>query len=204
MYRKVSKVTKKAKGTHAADHDHLKDVSKTVEETVETTEANVTENATEEVVEAVEVSELDLVKTELAAKNDALLRTIAEYSNYRKRVEKEKQDLLKYGNEKIMTDLLQLMDNFERALSSIDRENEALLPVISGVEMIKKSFDELMTKYGITELEALGETFNPEAHHAVMTGESEGAESNTVIEIFQKGYKLHEKVIRPAMVKVSE
>lgn len=149
-------------------------------------------------------SELETLKEALNQKSDALARTMAEYQNYRKRVEKEKQDLMKYANEKIMKDLIQVHDNFERAIGAMDRENEALTSVINGVEMIKKSFDDILERYGISEVDAVGQPFNPDHHHAVMTEEREGVEANTVLEVFQKGYKLHEKVIRPSMVKVSE
>lgn len=149
-------------------------------------------------------SEIETLKEALNQKSDALARTMAEYQNYRKRVEKEKQDLMKYANEKIMKDLIQVHDNVERAIGAMDKENEALTSVINGVEMIKKSFDDILERYGISEVDAVGQPFNPDHHHAVMTEEREGVEANTVLEVFQKGYKLHEKVIRPSMVKVSE
>lgn len=147
--------------------------------------------------------ELTAAKEELKLKNEALLRTVAEYQNYRKRVEKEKQDIMKYANEKIMKDLINVHDNFERAIGAMDKENEAIASVVSGIEMIKKSFDDILDRYGVKELESEGQPFNPDQHHAVMTEEREGVEANTVLEVFQKGYTLHEKVIRPAMVKVS-
>lgn len=138
-----------------------------------------------------------------SAKNEALLRTVAEYQNYRKRVEKEKQDIMKYANEKILKDLITVHDNFERAIGTMDKDNEALASVISGIEMIKKSFDDVLDRYGVKEIDAEGKPFSPEHHHAVMTEDAEGIEGNTVLEVFQKGYTLHERVIRPAMVKVS-
>lgn len=143
------------------------------------------------------------LKEALNQKSEALLRTVAEYQNYRKRVEKEKQDLIKYANEKIMKDLIGVHDNFERAINAIDRDNEEIAGVINGIEMIKKSFDDILERYGVKEIEAEGQAFNPEHHHAVMTEDREGVEGNTVLEVFQKGYTLHERVIRPAMVKVS-
>lgn len=158
----------------------------------------------EESVEVEGTESLSKLQEELEQKNAALLRTVAEYQNYRKRVEKEKQDIMKYANEKIMKDLITVHDNFERAIGSMDKENEAIASVVSGIEMIKKSFDDILERYGVTEIDAEGQTFNPDSHHAVMTEEREGVEASTVLEVFQKGYKLHERVIRPAMVKVSE
>ncbi len=102
-----------------------------------------------------------------------------------------------------MKDLIGVNDNFERAISAIDRDNEEIAGVVSGIEMIKKNFDDILERYGVKEIEAEGFEFNPEHHHAVMTEDREGARGNTVLEVFQKGYTLHERVIRPAMVKVS-
>ncbi len=174
----------------------------------ENQEANVEETTveteTEAVAEVVEGAEsIEALKEALNQKNEALLRTVAEYQNYRKRVEKEKQDIMKYANDKIMKDLITVHDNFERAIGAMDKENEALTSVVSGVEMIKKSFDDILDRYGVKEIDAEGQPFNPEHHHAVMTEDKEGVEGSTVLEVFQKGYTLHERVIRPAMVKVS-
>lgn len=175
------------------------------EEVLETqTEPEIVDETEEQASSSVEgMDELSQAKEELRLKNEALLRTVAEYQNYRKRVEKEKQDIMKYANEKIMKDLINVHDNFERAIGAMDKENEALASVVSGVEMIKKSFDDILDRYGVKELEAEGQPFNPDHHHAVMTEEREGVEASVVLEVFQKGYTLHEKVIRPAMVKVS-
>lgn len=173
----------------------------------ETVEAGV-EETTEATAEAQEEtasteSGEQSLKEALDQKNEALLRTVAEYQNYRKRVEKEKQDIMKYANEKIMKDLIAVHDNFERAIGAMDKENEAIASVVSGVEMIKKSFDDILDRYGVKEIDAEGQPFNPDQHHAVMTEDREGVEASTVLEVFQKGYTLHERVIRPAMVKVS-
>lgn len=168
------------------------------EATVETEAETVVEAEATEGIESVEA-----LKEALNQKNEALLRTVAEYQNYRKRVEKEKQDIMKYANDKIMKDLITVHDNFERAIGAMDKENEALASVVSGVEMIKKSFDDILDRYGVKEIDAEGQPFNPEQHHAVMTEDKEGVEGSIVLEVFQKGYTLHERVIRPAMVKVS-
>lgn len=174
------------------------------EETVEAGVEETTEAAAEaqEETASTESGEQSL-KEALDQKNEALLRTVAEYQNYRKRVEKEKQDIMKYANEKIMKDLIAVHDNFERAIGAMDKENEAIASVVSGVEMIKKSFDDILDRYGVKEIDAEGQPFNPDQHHAVMTEDREGVEASTVLEVFQKGYTLHERVIRPAMVKVS-
>jgi len=147
--------------------------------------------------------EVQRLTQELAAKNDAFLRLTAEYQNYRRRVEKEKQELIKFGNEKLVVDLLKVLDNFDRALSAVDYDCEENKNLISGIEMIRKSLSDLLKDYGVESIEAVGQLFDPIMHHAVMTEAAEGVAPETVLDEFQKGYTLNQKVIRPSMVKVS-
>lgn len=137
--------------------------------------------------------------------NDKYLRLNAEYQNYRKRVEKEKSDIFKYGHEKIIIEMLPIMDNFERALAATVADETATVEnkVLDGIKMIKKGLDELFAKHHVSKIEALGQPFDPIKHHAVMTVEAEEGESDHVIEVFQEGYVLNDKVIRPSMVKVT-
>ncbi|MGP1411960.1 MAG: nucleotide exchange factor GrpE [Peptoanaerobacter stomatis] len=130
---------------------------------------------------------------------DLAQRTQAEFMNYKRRVTKEKQDLTTFANEKIVTELLAVLDNFQRAL---DSEKENTTGFYQGVDMIKKQLEDVLNKNGLEEIECLNEPFDPNYHHAVM--QVEGDEPDKVMEILQKGYKLKEKVIRPAMVKVSK
>ena len=147
--------------------------------------------------------EIKRLTEELAAKGDAFLRLTAEYQNYRRRVEKEKQELIKFGNEKLVVDLLKVLDNFDRALSAVDYDCEENKNLISGIEMIRKSLSDLLKDYGVAAIEAVGQLFDPVMHHAVMTEAAEGIAPDTVLDEFQKGYTLNQKVIRPSMVKVS-
>ena len=126
------------------------------------------------------------------------LRLMADFQNYKKRVEKEKRDLYSYANEKIMGDLLTVMDNFERAL-----EHDADETFKEGIEMIFKQLQDVLEKSGLAEIPALGEEFDPNVHSAVMTEETEEYESGKVSGVMQKGYTLNGKVIRPSMVKVA-
>ncbi|MDN5352180.1 MAG: molecular chaperone GrpE [Clostridiales bacterium] len=142
------------------------------------------------------------LEASLEAMNDKYLRLTAEYQNYRKRVEKEKADIYRFGTEKLIADMLPIMDNFERALTAAESAG-ADEKITSGIELIKKSLDALFEKNGVKKIEALGATFDPERHHAVLAEEKEGVESDQVIEVLQDGYVLNEKVIRPSMVKVS-
>ena len=127
------------------------------------------------------------------------LRLMADFQNYKKRVEKEKSDLYSYANEKLITEMLDVLDNFERALEQ-DAGGDSFK---EGMEMIFKQLGGVLEKSGLAEIVALGEEFDPNFHNAVMTEETEEYESGTVSGVMQKGYTLNGKVIRPAMVKVA-
>ena len=126
------------------------------------------------------------------------LRLMADFQNYKKRVEKEKKDLYSYANEKLVTEQLEVLDNFERALEQ-ETSDESFK---KGMEMIFKQLSNVLEKSGLAEIAALGEDFDPNVHNAVMTEETEDYESGKVSGVMQKGYTLNGKVIRPSMVKV--
>jgi len=174
------------------------DIKEEVLETEETTEETV---EAEEVTEAPEFSEVDKLKNECAEINDKFVRLQAEFLNFKKRTEKEKSNLYKFANEKLFVDLLPLMDNMERALASTESGSDG---IIDGLKMIKKSLDELFVKNEVIAIESIGQEFDPELHHAVMSDDSDDHAAEHVIEEFQKGYKLNDKVIRHSMVKVSK
>jgi len=132
--------------------------------------------------------------------NTRYLRLAADFQNYKRRVEKEKSDIYAYANEKIVVELLDVIDNFERALEhSNDSEGFA-----EGMNMIFKQFKGVLEKSGVEVMNAAGELFDPSIHHAVLTENSVEYESGKVTQVLQKGYMLNKKVIRPAMVKVAE
>lgn len=128
-------------------------------------------------------------------------RLQADFSNYKKRVEKEKESLISYGAETLAVELLPVLDNFERALET---ENDKEDQFFKGIDMIHKGLVEVLNKNNIKEIEALNKPFNPEYHHAVGMENTEEYDKDTVIRILQKGYIMNEKVIRPAMVIVSQ
>lgn len=132
--------------------------------------------------------------------NTKFLRLAADFQNYRRRIEKEKSDLYAYANERLITELLAVADNFERALGS-DTQDKGLR---DGMELVFKQFKEVLKRHGLEEMEALGGPFDPNFHHAVLMDPSGDGESGHVVEVLQKGYLLHKKVIRHAMVKVAE
>lgn len=133
--------------------------------------------------------------------NSQLLRLQADFVNYRNRVNKEKESSMAYGTEIIVCELLPVIDNFNRALEA---EEDTENGFYKGVKMIEKQLLDVFEKNSIVEIKALGEEFDPNFHHAVVMEESEEYDSNIVIDVLQKGYMLKNKVIRPAMVKVSK
>lgn len=140
---------------------------------------------------------LEKAKQEIDELKATVQRTQADFMNFKRRTEKEKQDITVFANEKMIIELLGVLDNFERALGTFEDKESSMY---SGVEMIKNQISELLKKYDVEEI-CTDCKFDPNFHHAVM--QESGDESEMILEVFQKGYKLKEKVIRPAMVKVS-
>ncbi|WP_066495305.1 nucleotide exchange factor GrpE [Abyssisolibacter fermentans] len=140
---------------------------------------------------------------ELAELNDRYIRLQADFINYRKRVEKEKQSLSKYANQALITDLLVSLDNIERALESVDEDTQKD-NLYKGIEMVYKQIIDIFNKNHLEEIKALNCKFDPNLHHAVMQEACDEYGEDTVIEVFQKGYKLYDRVIRPSVVKVSK
>lgn len=143
--------------------------------------------------------EIAKLKKELEAKNDLLLRTAAEFDNYKKRTDRERSGVAEFAKAGIIKQLLPILDNIDRAMSA-DRESQ---DYIKGVEMIVKQFSALAQKLNISEIAAAGDTFDPTVHEAVMHIEDPELGENVIAEVLQKGYKLGDTVIRPAMVKVA-
>jgi len=136
--------------------------------------------------------------------NERFLRVSSDFRNFKKRAEKEKKDIYSYANEKIICELLPVMDNFERAILSVEPENTSSEKMLRGIEMVFKQFEDVLNSSGLEKIDALGKPFDPNFHHAVMVEETEDFETETVLEVFQTGYSLNKKVIRPSMVKVAK
>lgn len=159
--------------------------------------------AAEEAGEAASGSEDYRRLQELADEHQArTLRVQADFDNFRRRTQKEKEELAQYATSKLVTELLPVLDNFERALSTspAGADSEAF---IKGVNMIFRQLDGVLKSEGLTAMETVGQPFNPEYHQAIMQVESEEHEEGIVTEEVQKGYLLKGKILRPAMVKVS-
>lgn len=131
--------------------------------------------------------------------NIKYLRLMADFQNYKRRVEKEKSDIYAFANEKLVGDMLDVIDNFDRALNN---EGEDAEGYVEGMKMIYKQLMGVLEKAGLEEIEALGVDFDPNFHNAVMTEDTDTYESGKVSCVLQKGYMLNKKVIRPTMVKV--
>ena len=134
--------------------------------------------------------------------NKKYMRLAADFQNFKRRTEKEKSDIYQYANEKIALDLIEVIDNFERALEHI--EDCADKQFAEGVEKIYKQLQGVLEKNSIEEIKAVGEPFDPNFHNAVMTREEPETESGVVLSEMQKGYILNGRVIRPTMVVVSQ
>lgn len=178
-----------------------KDLEKESEEVVEENQEEVLED--EFVEEDVEAEETEESNDENSKLKDSLLRLQADFTNYKRRVEKEKIDIYKYAAESVITKLLPVLDNFDRAFKEVQEEDKEDA-FTKGIELIKQDLDKILTQEGLEEIESDNQKFDANLHHAVFMEENDEVESEHIIETFQKGYKLKDKVIRPAMVKVSK
>lgn len=129
----------------------------------------------------------------------------AEMQNLQKRFDREKQNLIKYGNENILRDLVEVVDNFERTVSAIrNEEDEKMKNLVVGIDMINKQFMNTLSKYGLTKVEAEGQTFDPNFHEALAQMKMDGKKEMEIIQVHQNGYTLNDRLIRPAKVVVAK
>ncbi len=147
--------------------------------------------------EAALAAQIVELTNELNSQKDSYLRLCAEYDNFRKRTAKEKTDIYANATAKAAEELLPVIDNFDRAVAAAGENLD------EGLKMIHAQFIEYLTRLGISEMSAQGEKFDPNRHIAVMHIEDQNFEENQIVEVFQKGYTLGDKIIRPACVKVA-
>src|SRR5262245_1464934 len=142
---------------------------------------------------------------EYAELKDKHLRLAAEYDNFRRRSLKERQDLHNYANENLVKELLPIVDNLERAVTHARKEEQRPDSdnLLQGVELTYRSLLQILTKHGVVEIEALGKPFDPQVHEAVRRVPSGEHQPGTVVEVYQKGYRLKDRMLRPAMVAVA-
>ena len=134
---------------------------------------------------------------------DRLLRMQAEFDNYKKRLDRDKSDFIKFANESIISEILRILDDFERAVEAGKKKHDFDV-LYKGVGMIHKDLKEFLNQKGLEEISSVGKPFNPHEHEAMMQEENNEYPEDHIIEEFQKGYKLNGRVIRPAKVKVSK
>ncbi|PSU28087.1 nucleotide exchange factor GrpE [Photobacterium lutimaris] len=181
----------------------------------QTVEAVETESAEEEVIEmtleeqqAARIAELEAALLTSDAKvreqQDSVLRARADVENMRRRSEQEIDKARKFALNKFAEELLPVIDNMERAIEMADKNDEAIKPMVEGVDLTLKTMMGTVEKFGLKQLNPMGEAFNPEFHQAMSIQESAEHEPNTVMLVMQKGYELNGRVIRPAMVMVSK
>ncbi|EAR07501.1 nucleotide exchange factor GrpE [Reinekea blandensis] len=166
-------------------------------------EARDEANASETDVEALKV-QLEQAQDEAAKMKDQYVRAEAEMANLRRRVEKDVENAHKFGQEKLTKELLAVADNLERAIVSTEGENVDVNAIKEGVEMTLKGLQDVFSKFSIEAIDPQGEPFDPQLHQAMSMVENPEVEPNTVIAVMQKGYQLHGRLVRPAMVMVSK
>ena len=181
-------------------NENLEEVEETVEntETAETEEEVVEEKTAEELLQ----EKVDKLEEELKQSEDKYLRLYAEFENFKRRKNQEIETNNVYKSQKVITEILPSLDNLERALQ-VESDNEEIKSLLKGVEMVYEGLLNVLKSEGVELIETENAQFDPNYHHAVMQEEDSEKESGAILDTFQKGYKLKDRVIRPAMVKVN-
>ncbi|GEB71548.1 molecular chaperone GrpE [Pseudoalteromonas carrageenovora] len=149
-------------------------------------------------------AELEAAKQTIADQKDSVVRAAADVDNIRRRAAQDVEKAHKFALEKFANELLPVIDNLERAIEFSDKENETLKPLLEGIDMTVKSFNDAVAKFGVEIVNPQGEQFNPDFHQAMSIQPSNDVTPNTVLAVMQKGYTLNGRLLRPAMVMVSK
>lgn len=157
--------------------------------------------ANEERTEIESATEVQRLKEELRREHDTLLRTLADFDNYRRRIERDRAGAARSGKRDVILSLLEVLDGFDRALNHID---DAPSSVAQGVQAIHRNLLGVLERHGVTPFDSLGEPFDPRFHDAIGTVESDEVESGTVADELQRGYRWGDEVLRPARVRVAQ
>lgn len=173
-----------------------------VEESVENAEETA-EVVEEKTAEELLQEKIEKLEEEVKASEDKYLRLYAEFENFKRRKNQEIETNNIYKSQKVITEILPSLDNLERALQ-VDSDNEEVKALRKGVEMVYEGILNALKAEGVEIVETENVQFDPNIHHAVMQGEESDKESGVILDTFQKGYKLKDRVIRPAMVKVNQ
>lgn len=172
-------------------------------EAVEEQNENVESQEAEKSVEETSEDKIKKLEAELQEWKNSYTRKLAEFQNFTKRKENEVAEMRKYASEKIVVKLLDNIDNLERAVDA-SKESQNFDSLVEGVNMILNNLKHLLTEEGVEEIEAAGKEYNPYEHKAMITENKEELDDNVVVQVFQKGYKMKGKVVRPAMVTVNK
>lgn len=149
-----------------------------------------------------ETAENSNLKQELEETRNRLLRALADFDNFKKRTAAEREQLVQFANEGLISELLPILDNFERALAAGEKSG-AGEEMLKGLALLSKQLEDVLKKHGVEEIKALGEIYDPHRHEAVLKKEGSGR-TGEIIEVMQKGYTLNGRVIRPSMVIVNK
>jgi molecular chaperone GrpE len=172
-------------------------------ENLEAVSAETSSASTEEANQVTELQQALAAKTEeCQGLNDRYLRSAAEFENYKRLAQRDQRDQIRYGNEQILKELLPVIDNLERAVKAAKDSGESE-GLVQGVDLTLKQLMGVLTKFGVQSVSTVGQPFDPTAHHAVTSVTSAQIPEHHVVEEFQRGYRLHDRILRAAMVSVS-
>ncbi len=194
--------------TKKSEHQHQKTGSEKKEHSVENRAAEEIKKETvaeeQKQTPTQEENKEDLLQQKNKELEDKYLRLCAEFDNFRKRTQLEKEEFAKYAAAETVKNLLPLMDSFERAKPSFEKHTEDIEELKKGMALIHKQFEDILEKLGVTKIVAKGTLFDPNLHEAIMQQEAEGVESQTIIEEVQPGFLINDKILRHAMVIVAK
>jgi len=173
--------------------------SNTIDGLEESSPSNETGNASHASAE----EEPGVKAEEYQSLNNKYLRLAAEFDNYKRLSQRDQRDQIRFGNEQLLKELLPVVDNMERAIKAARTNGGGDSALIQGVELTLKQLSGILAKFGVQAIEAAGQDFDPSAHQAVSYGPSDEVPANKVLDEFQKGYRLHDRILRAAMVSVS-
>ena len=147
---------------------------------------------------------MEKIQQELGEARDKYLRLFAEFDNMRKRYERERMELIKYAHEEVIIEMLGFLEDFERTIAAAKKNPSDGKSLLKGIEMVYGRMQQLLKKYDVREIECAGKKFDPACHEALMVEDAADQEDGTILEVFQKGYMLGDRVVRTAKVKVSK
>lgn len=196
-------MSRETENDQQTDQEEVKTYETVVNETQATSEQVSNEEIEQELLEEEQVSETEQLQQQVADANDNVLRIQAEMQNMRRRAERDVENAHKFALDKFSADLLPVVDNLERALSAINAEDDSQKAIAEGIELTLKSFLDVLVRFKIEAVDPAGQPFDANLHQAVSMVPNPDMEPNTVMDVFQKGYTLNGRLIRPAMVVVS-